>query len=383
MFAALTRSLRLHGTWIGQALRPGQSAAPLTPRRVATLALGLPPYLTLQSLHWLGFALDEVLYPGYRRQRIEAPLFILGVPRSGTTFVHRTLAADPDRCTMRTWEALLAPSVSERKAWRALIAADARLGGWGRRGIDALSRRLLGQLDAIHETALEAAEEDYLALLPAGACFILALTFPHSAALWRLAALDRMGTAERELIVGFYRRMLQKQLYADGGQRRLLSKNAAFATWVEALAEAFPDARFLLCIREPEAALSSQLSAVAPGHSLLGTRPDRLYPEHFRRAYEQGYAHLRQAQRRYPERVRVLDMATLKQHAGSTLERLLAELGLPAGPELQAALAAAESASRRYRSAHRHRPEHLDSPQMQADYECLLAQEGERLREAS
>jgi hypothetical protein len=38
--------------------------------------------------------LDLVLFPRYRRAKIEAPVFIIANPRSGTTFLHRIMCLD-------------------------------------------------------------------------------------------------------------------------------------------------------------------------------------------------------------------------------------------------------------------------------------------------
>ncbi|MEM6704121.1 MAG: sulfotransferase, partial [Acidobacteriota bacterium] len=60
-------------------------------RQDLALLVFLLIFVPLQCVHWLGFLLDELFYRGYRRVRIERPLFILGLPRSGTTHLHRTL----------------------------------------------------------------------------------------------------------------------------------------------------------------------------------------------------------------------------------------------------------------------------------------------------
>jgi hypothetical protein len=39
--------------------------------------------------------LDEILYPSYNQERVN-PIFIVGEPRSGTTFLHRTMAEDEE-----------------------------------------------------------------------------------------------------------------------------------------------------------------------------------------------------------------------------------------------------------------------------------------------
>jgi hypothetical protein len=47
---------------------------------------------------------EEVRAPGILDQPIERPIFITGLPRSGTTFLHRVLAEDPANRVPRVWE---------------------------------------------------------------------------------------------------------------------------------------------------------------------------------------------------------------------------------------------------------------------------------------
>jgi hypothetical protein len=49
---------------------------------------------------------DRQLYPGITRQEIREPLFIVGLPRSGTTLLHTLLAADPEHRVPLTWEVM-------------------------------------------------------------------------------------------------------------------------------------------------------------------------------------------------------------------------------------------------------------------------------------
>src|SRR5438045_331450 len=47
---------------------------------------------------------DRHLYPDISRQEIREPLFIVGLPRSGTSVLHRLLAADPEHRAPLMWE---------------------------------------------------------------------------------------------------------------------------------------------------------------------------------------------------------------------------------------------------------------------------------------
>ena len=47
---------------------------------------------------------DRQVYPNISRQEIREPLFIVGLPRSGTSALHRLLAADPEHRSPLMWE---------------------------------------------------------------------------------------------------------------------------------------------------------------------------------------------------------------------------------------------------------------------------------------
>ncbi|HSM06246.1 MAG TPA: sulfotransferase [Longimicrobiales bacterium] len=240
-------------------------------RRALALALVLPPFVVLQLIHWVAFRLDDLLFPGYRDVAVEEPLFVVGLPRSGTTFLHRVLALDEERfTTLRLWELLLAPAVVERKAARALGAVDRALGRPFGRLLEWVEGRVLSFMDDVHPTALSHPEEDYLFLLPAFAAFILVLAFPGHPRLWAVARLDLQEDGFRRELVAFYGRCLQRHLYVVGTDKRVLSKNPSFTPFLSTLAEAFPDARFIGCVRDPCPAVASQLSSLEAGAAFFG-----------------------------------------------------------------------------------------------------------------
>src|SRR5213596_3080850 len=56
---------------------------------------------------------DRKVYPSIVRQEIREPLFIVGLPRSGTTVLHTLLALDPEHRVPLTWE-VMTPSPPTR-----------------------------------------------------------------------------------------------------------------------------------------------------------------------------------------------------------------------------------------------------------------------------
>lgn len=378
MFALFYKSLGRHFKWWCHSFLPrGRAAAPLGLRRLLFLFIVYPVFLLLQLLHWFAFLLDEICCPGYRRVRIEEPVFIVGIPRSGTTFLHRTLAADADTFTsLTTWEALLAPSIVERKLFRILGGIDRRLGSPLRRILDACMRKGTGGLDAIHQVDPVAAEEDYLALLPAGGCFFLSLAFPFARELHALSELDTLPEKEKLSLMVFYRRILQKHLYAHPG-KRLLSKNAAFSSWCPVLKTVFPDASFLICIRDPDTAISSQLSSLESAQRIFGIDPlGSGMARRFTAIFRHSYSSLARFTKE-PDAFRrvVVAHALLKTAPAACIRAALERAGIPLSAELLAVL---EPLMPHEGSGHRHHRDdfpidftHIELG-MRPDYEAIL-----------
>lgn len=334
---SITRYLK----WWVNALKPGANPqAPLTGRRILFLLLG-PALLAIQILHWLGLFLDEWLFPAYRRTAIREPVFITGIPRSGTTFVHRTLAHDSDQfTTVSTWEAALAPSITARKIIQLFICLDQKIGGPFNKGIRACTDRAAGDFNKIHAVAPDAPEEDYLWLLPAASCLILLLAFPNSRHLAQMAALDTLPAHQRNHLLDFYEACIRRHLYTDSKGRRFLSKNAAFASWCPALRQRFPDAKFILCVREPTEALHSQLHSLAPARRLFGSDPSgivtaRLFGTCFQHNYEILLKFIESAP---PGSTALIDQADLRKAPGPLLRAALAQLEIQPGSPLRKCL---------------------------------------------
>lgn len=317
--------------------------------RVAVLALCLPPFLLLQVMHWIGFLLDELLFRGYRRIDVHEPVFVLGVPRSGTTFMHRLLAADPAFTTFSTWECLFAPSIAERYLWRGIGAIDRRIGrplGWLAASIE---RRVARSMDGIHAMSLRAPEEDYLVFLPLFCSFILVVPFPEAEWLWRMGRFDRdVDEKERSALLRWYRRCLQKHLYVNGRERRILSKNASFAGMACSLADAFPGCRLVICERDALQAVASQLNSLSGGLRLFGMSPDA--PRFCRRlldCLDFYYENLARVAARLPEaRVARVPLWHLSRDTRAVLEAISKRFSQPLAPEVDAALSRYEARPR-------------------------------------
>lgn len=328
-----------------------------TARRTLALLVVAPPFLALQAVHWIGFLLDEILFPEYRDIPVREPLFVVGMPRSGTTFLHRLIAADGERFTTpRLWHLVLAPSITERRAWGALVRLDRALG----RPLGRLWRRteclLFGWMDEVHPIRADAPEEDHLFLLPRFRCFLLVLAFPRHPAVWRLARFDRLPARERRRVVAFYRSCLQRHLHVVGADRRVVSKNPSFTPWIESLAEAFPDARFVCCVRDPRRAVPSLLSSLADGAALFGWDPaEPDMRERFVRMLVDQTGHAMEvADRGASPPLEWCRMEDLRRDPSGTVRGIYAAFGWSPTAAFAERLDAADARARRYRSGHRY-----------------------------
>lgn len=358
MFALFLLSTKRFIGLIGSSLtRSPDGQAPLRPRRVLILLAFLPVFAFGQLLHWLGFLLDDLFFRGWRRVEIKAPVFVLGVPRSGTTRLHQVLAQDDQFTTFRTWECLFAPSVTQRRFFLALARLDRAIGAPAARLLRWLERRAFAGLDAVHPMGLTTPEEDYFALMPVLSCFILALPFPGFEHIWRVGRFDEaLSARERERLLDFYQASLKRHLYVHGPSRRLLSKNAAFASWAQSLAERFPDARFIVSLRDPLETVPSQLSSIGAGLAFFGVPADS-QPVRQRLTAQLAfyYENLDRLRERLPDtRHAALGMPALRAELGQTLTTIYARFGLPLSDAFAQVLAQEDNQARRYRSAHRY-----------------------------
>lgn len=312
--------------------------------------IGVP---LMAGVHALCFALDPLLFPSLRRTEVRAPTFCIGHARSGTTYLHRLMADDPQFSYALMYE-LFFPSLLQKKLIRLVFRVDAATGGRLRRRLDAIEERAFAPTDDIHKTGFFVPEEDDAFLTWSLSSGFWIVAFPYMGEL-DFYHVDRWPARKRRRMMAFYKECVRRQIALGGGGAHL-SKNPTFCGRVETLIETFPDARIVVPMRNPYETIPSLLKLMQTEWSLRG-RDDQLIANSLRVLADQSldtYLHPLEVLARHPEiRSSIVDYRELVGSPSATMRRVYDELGLELGPEASRTFAAADQ-RRGHETAHRY-----------------------------
>jgi Sulfotransferase family len=204
---------------------------------------------------------DGKRQPQIGAEQVRHPLFIVGMPRTGSTLLHHLLAQDPASRVAQAWE-VLSPSPPPEKATYATdprIAHAARRLGW----FDALAP----EFKAIHPLGAQLALECIAIMGPSfrSSRFHTSYRVPTYQS-W-LEEQD-LGPAYR-----FHRRVLQ-QLQWRGPAGRWVLKAPSHLFAFTALWQTYPDARIVQTHRDPLTVLASVASLTAILQKAFCRQPD-------------------------------------------------------------------------------------------------------------
>jgi len=228
-------------------------------RMLVRLLLIEPPLALLQNLFML---LDYVLFPALWRQKVVAPVFIIGHARSGTTLMHRLMAADGERFSYFLYWEMFFPSITLRKLVRLLGRLDEKLLGSAMyKRLRAWDERTFAPFRHVHDMSLWNPEEDQFVM---NAAFVtqqwqLELPVMHEVDIFHI---DKLPARRRRRWLRFYKECVKRQLVLSGGDKTHLSKNPVMSGWIGGLLEIFPDARFVVLVRDPIECIPSTLKLV-------------------------------------------------------------------------------------------------------------------------
>jgi hypothetical protein len=275
--------------------------------------------------------------PALHKQPLNSPIIVTGLPRSGTTYLHRLLALDSDAFALSTWRLRepLAGRVDHRRR-------DTVIALW-------LLRQLAPELDQKHELRADLEEEDLSLFDVTG----------WTPTLWRLAPVHGylQWYLKQDPEPGYraYRTWLQL-LQSERPDKRLTLKLPNHLAWVGTLARVVPEARIIQTHRDPTAIIASYASLASSVHGVHTNRPDptamgeaslHLWGTHADRA-------LAQRPNIRPARVLDVDYESLRRDPIATVHHIYSHFDLPFTDTYHAHLQAAVALRVQHRRGRHH-----------------------------
>jgi len=334
--------------------RSAGTDGPLNRDRFIFLLLFYPVWGCILLAAWIGFIADEILFPAYRKQRIEKPLFIVSNFRSGSTFVQRTLARDESTFTcLRTGDIYLMPSITQRRICGLLSRVDALFGHICEKALRKLDTLSLGQLK-IHSFGLFDPEEDEHLLFYIWSTFFAGFVFPYLDELPPYQYFDtEIPRAGRQRIMSFYRNCIKRHLYSTDG-RHYMAKNPLFSARIESILETFPDARIIYLVRNPLEMLPSTISLFSYMDRLFSL-PRQKYPhcDEILAWTKYWYDHpLEVIDRSSPEQCMIVNYEDLMQSPDAVFRSIYSRFGYPGSAALETILHDAVTTAQAHSSSH-------------------------------
>ncbi len=269
---------------------------------------------------------DRSLCPAVGEQRITAPVFIVGLPRTGTTLLHNLLVRDPESRAPLTWETMFPAGYPESRPAlrRAKWKASTRL---------AMANFIAPDFRRIHPVGFERPEE-CVALMATG----FASAVFHT--LYRVPSYQDWFESDRHT-TGFemHFRMLQ-QLQFRRGTTRWVLKCPAHLFGLDVLLRRYPDARLIQTHRDPLRAIPSIASLTTTLRTAFSGQVDpgeigRDCARRWSRALER-FLHRRDSLP--PDRVVDVAYSELVVSPVGAVERIYDQLGWPISTAARAAM---------------------------------------------
>jgi len=273
-------------------------------------------------------------HPGYADTPVERPVFVTGLPRTGTTALHRLLTADPAHQGLEVWLAEMPQPRPPRETWEDDPAYRAIHAAYQQHHVK--HPEFMG----VHYMSADMVEE----------CWQLLRQSFRSVSFECLAHLPSYSAwlAEQDWVPAYrrHRRNLQLIGMNDPGKRWVL-KNPSHLFSLDALLEVYPDAIVIQTHRDPRTAMASMCSLAAHSTSgwstaFEGSVIGRDQLDLWSRGLE-----LFRAQRAAHDPARFYDVSYEEFTADplGTAERIYAHFDLPFTDEARAAMSALSSAS--------------------------------------
>jgi len=187
---------------------------------------------------------DRKRFPGIAEEVIENPIIVAGLPRSGTTFFHNVLSADPDNRSPATWEIMYPSPPPEAASYDVdprIAEAEAAL-----------------DFEGFMEPGLQAVHP-FDARRPEECNFLWELSFltVNYMAWWNVPNYTRLLYETDPVLIYEEEKKVLQHLQHRFKRKRWVLKTPAHNPWLAQLFTVFPDAWVVQCHRDPAKIIAS------------------------------------------------------------------------------------------------------------------------------
>jgi hypothetical protein len=198
--------------------------------------------------------------PAVKDEQIVKPLFVLGLPRTGTTVLYGMLASNPAMRSPASWEvARPFPPPGRSEDPKRVAAMDKDLAGF---------RQIAPGLETIHPLGSRLPQECLALQAPQFASYEFPTTFPVPSYWAWLREQDLTPS------YAFEKEFLQHLQSGHAGERWIL-KTPGHLMWLDTLLHVFPDALLVHTHRNPTAVLASVSSLMYGFRSAMSDSVDK------------------------------------------------------------------------------------------------------------
>ncbi len=253
-------------TWMRQNLQQlvqafQASDAKLLENKIVDIVFDLSRLLLINA----GFARERQRYPEIAREEITCPVFIVGINRTGTTYLHRLMSRDQRFWALRGYE-YTAPRLSKSEYAAIGCTPDDPRRTWVEDLLN--SSDALELFEGVHDFDVDEPSEDFPILSMAFWSWTLIVRFriPEFGRWLAATGSQRAYAHHRRIMQNITWQHRQRQPEHQG---QWLFKMPFHLMELETLVETYPDALFIQTHREPTQFMGSWNSFVERAHSLV------------------------------------------------------------------------------------------------------------------
>lgn len=282
---------------------------------------------------------------------VEKPIFIIGHPRSGTSFIHHLFAQANEIAAFKTWH-IIFPSLTARVLFKPLINYLIR------------KKAILFSEETGHQISFERTEEEELLFgynLDTQFFLIGTLLGFDKDDYREFRFHDRQPKKRRIKSAMLIKRCFQRQIYYTG-KTQIFAQTHFSTHRIMTLLEVFPDAKFIYLNRSPHETLPSYFSLI---YNFLDTlygmnrfsseQISRFFNNRYRDSFDlyRYFVDLWHTGKVNTEKVMILPYETIMKDLVNAFEQIITFTGIKASAELRGYIELEAKKQRQYKRKHK------------------------------